>query len=101
MTETGSGNQPVNFGDNHNNVGIASSGCAVLFRPTGEWPDERNKAVTIHVSQMNLDRYDAAVEDAIATCNGDVRGALKALIIANEFLERDLQKLIGLEQRPQ
>jgi len=31
-----------------------------------------------------------AVEDAIATCNGDIRGALKALIIANEFLERDL-----------
>ncbi|HKG99807.1 MAG TPA: hypothetical protein VKB08_03655 [Bradyrhizobium sp.] len=38
------------------------------------------------------DAYDAAVDDAIATCNGDLRGALKALIIANEFLERDLRK---------
>jgi len=38
------------------------------------------------------DAYDAAIDDAIATCNGDLRGALKALIIANEFLERDLQK---------
>ena len=34
------------------------------------------------------DGYDAAVDEAIATCNGDLRGALKALIIANEFLER-------------
>jgi hypothetical protein len=32
------------------------------------------------------------VDDAIATCNGDIRGALKAMIIANEFLERDLQR---------
>src|SRR5258707_10460486 len=39
-----------------------------------------------------LDAYATAVDDSIATCNGDLRGALKALIIANEFLERDLQK---------
>jgi hypothetical protein len=38
------------------------------------------------------DAYEAAIDDAIATCNGDLRGALKALIIVNEFLERDLRK---------
>jgi hypothetical protein len=26
---------PVNFGDDHNKVRIASSGCAVLIRPNG------------------------------------------------------------------
>ena len=26
-------------------------------------------------------RYDAAVEDAIATCNGDIMGVLKALLM--------------------
>lgn len=53
--------------------------------------------MTIHAPQTSLDGYDAAVEDAIKACNGDVRGALKALIIANELLERDLQKNSGSE----
>jgi hypothetical protein len=48
--------------------------------------------MTLHLLSLPLDAYDAAVDDAIATCDGDLRGALKALIIANEFLERDLQK---------
>ena len=45
-------------------------------------------------SQDDLDRYDRAVDSAIATCGGDLRGALKALIIANEFLEEELRRLI-------
>lgn len=36
--------------------------------------------------------YDAAFDDDIATCNGDLLGALKGLIIANEFIERDLER---------
>jgi len=47
--------------------------------------------MTLHFSPPVSDTYEAAVDDAIATCNGDLRGALKALIIANEFLERDLR----------
>jgi hypothetical protein len=47
--------------------------------------------MTLHFLPAS-DAYEAAVDDAIATCNGDLRGALKALIIANEFLERDLRK---------
>ena len=47
--------------------------------------------MTVHFLPPYSDAYEAAVNDAIATCNGDLRGALKALIIANEFLERDLQ----------
>jgi hypothetical protein len=38
-------------------------------------------------------RYDAAVEDAIAICNGDIMGALKALLIVNEHLESQLMEL--------
>lgn len=53
--------------------------------------------MTIHVSQTSPDTYEAAVEDAIKACDGDTRGALKALIIANEFLERDLQELMAQE----
>jgi hypothetical protein len=48
--------------------------------------------MTLHFLPQASDTYEIAVDDAIATCNGDLRGALKALIIANEFLERDLQR---------
>jgi hypothetical protein len=48
----------------------------------------------------SFDRYETAVEDAIATCNDDLRGALKALIIANEFLERDLEKSLARKRVP-
>jgi hypothetical protein len=51
--------------------------------------------MTLHFLAPAADAYDAAVEDAIATCNGDLRGALKALIVANEFLERDLARALA------
>jgi hypothetical protein len=56
--------------------------------------------MTLHFLPPPLDPYDAAVDDAIATCNGDLRGALKALIMANEFLERDLQKALASSAAP-
>lgn len=45
-------------------------------------------------TQTDIDRYDRAVDSAIATCGGDIRGALKALIIANEFLEEELRRML-------
>jgi hypothetical protein len=53
--------------------------------------------MTVHILPPSLDRYEMAVDDAIAACGGDTQGALKALIIANEFLERDLEKLLARE----
>jgi hypothetical protein len=53
--------------------------------------------MTVHILRPGLDRYEMAVDDAIAACGGDTHGALKALIIANEFLERDLEKLLARE----
>lgn len=50
--------------------------------------------MTLHILPPTIDPYEAAVDAAIATCNGDLRGALKALIIANEFLERDLENAL-------
>jgi hypothetical protein len=56
--------------------------------------------MTLHFLPPATDAYGAAVEDAIATCSGDLRGALRALIIANEFLERDLQKVLASSAAP-
>ena len=57
--------------------------------------------MTLHFLPPASDAYEAAVDNAIATCKGDLRGALKALIIANEFLERDLrhQRLHSIDIR--
>jgi DNA polymerase III delta prime subunit len=37
--------------------------------------------------------YEQACDQAIAMCGGDMRGAIKALIMANEYLEAELQEL--------
>jgi len=39
------------------------------------------------------DQLEAAADQAIAACDGDAREAVKALIVANQFLETDLEKL--------
>ncbi len=36
------------------------------------------------------DRLDIAADQAIAACGGDMRSAVRALILANEFLEYEL-----------
>jgi hypothetical protein len=46
------------------------------------------------------DTYEAAVDDVIATCEGDLRGALRALMIVNEYLERDLQEALASAAAP-
>ena len=37
--------------------------------------------------------YEQACDQAIAMCGGNMRGAIKALIMANEFLEHELEEL--------
>jgi hypothetical protein len=39
------------------------------------------------------DRYENALDDVIAQCGGDTRGALMALLAANEYLEAELNQL--------
>jgi hypothetical protein len=36
---------------------------------------------------------EAEVDEAIATCGGDVRAALRATLVANAYLEADLERL--------
>jgi activator of 2-hydroxyglutaryl-CoA dehydratase len=41
----------------------------------------------------NNDHYEQACSQAIAMCNGNLRSTIKALIMANEYLEVELQQL--------
>jgi hypothetical protein len=40
--------------------------------------------------------YEEACDQAIAMCGGNLRGAIKALIMANEYLEHELEELQAL-----
>ncbi|QWG24291.1 hypothetical protein KMZ93_05055 [Bradyrhizobium sediminis] len=41
----------------------------------------------------DIDRYEQACDQAIAMCDGNLRSTIKALIMANEYLETELQEL--------
>ena len=36
---------------------------------------------------------ETAIDQIVARCNGDIRGALKALLLINEHLEAELQQV--------
>ena len=40
-----------------------------------------------------LDEYEQDVDEIIAACRGDLRSAVRALMLINEQLERRLQRL--------
>ncbi len=40
------------------------------------------------------DELEAAVDQAIAACGGDTRAAVRALIVANDFLESEVAQLM-------
>jgi stage V sporulation protein SpoVS len=44
--------------------------------------------------QADADRLEVAADQAIAACGGDVRDAVKALIVANEYLESEVCELM-------
>jgi hypothetical protein len=40
-----------------------------------------------------LDEYEQQVDEIVADCGGDLYGALKALMLLNERLERELEAM--------
>ena len=49
---------------------------------------------------MTSEASEAAIDRIVATCNGDIRGALKALLLVNEQLEAELAQFyaaVGLD----
>jgi hypothetical protein len=45
--------------------------------------------------QSDADQLEAAADQAIAACGGDAREAVKALLVANEFLEREMEAQVS------
>jgi hypothetical protein len=44
-------------------------------------------------SLSDANRYEQACDQAIAMCDGNLRSTIKALIMANEYLEAELEEL--------
>ena len=42
---------------------------------------------------MASERTEVAIEKIVAACDGDMRGALEALLLVNEHLEAELHQL--------
>jgi hypothetical protein len=42
----------------------------------------------------DADGLEAAVDQAIAACGGDMRSAIRALIVANDYLETEVNELM-------
>ena len=43
---------------------------------------------------QDADRLEAAVDQAIAACGGDLRSTIRALIVANDYLETEVGELM-------
>jgi len=48
---------------------------------------------------MSFKTTEVAIEEIIAACDGDMRGALEALLLVNEHLETELHQLHTLVAR--
>ena len=49
---------------------------------------------------MSSGIHETAIDEIVARCNGDIRGALKALLLVNERLEAELAEFyaaVGLD----
>jgi hypothetical protein len=45
------------------------------------------------ISTSDNDRYEQACDQAIAMCDGNLRSAIKALLLVNEYLETEIEEL--------
>lgn len=45
--------------------------------------------------QSESERLDIAVDQAIATCGGDMRSTIRSLILVTEYLEYELQTKVS------
>jgi hypothetical protein len=53
----------------------------------------RELAMSEPSAPSDVSRYEQACDQAIAMCDGNLRSTIKALIMANEYLEAELRDL--------
>jgi hypothetical protein len=58
------------------------------------WNDAHMTAGSRSNQPLDDDELEAAVDDAIAACDGELRATIRALIVANNFLECEVEELM-------
>jgi hypothetical protein len=61
-----------------------------------QYPGHRSQATAMPANPSHTpepDRLEVATDQAIAACGGNARDAVKALIVANDFLEAQVKEL--------
>lgn len=48
---------------------------------------------------MSFRSSEVAIDEIVASCNGDLRGALRALLLVNEHLEAEIAQLYAAAAR--
>jgi len=64
-----------------------------MTKPVKSEPAKSEPANSELASLSDVSRYERACDEAIAMCDGNMRSTIKALIMANEYLEAELQDL--------
>ena len=49
---------------------------------------------TFQPNLQDADQLEVAVDQAIAACDGNLRATIRALILANDFLENEVSELM-------
>jgi hypothetical protein len=62
------------------------------FDIAGPWSSEEI-VMSEQASATDNDHYEQACDQAIAMCDGNLRSTIRALIMANEYLELELSEL--------
>jgi hypothetical protein len=76
----------------------AKSECAKSECAKSEF-SEPERVTPEPASLSDVSRYERACDEAIAMCDGNMRSTIKALIMANEYLEAELQDLQAATSR--
>ena len=57
------------------------------------WSENKPRTGSATPPLSDNSRYEQACDQAIAMCDGNLRSTIKALIMANEYLEAELEEL--------
>jgi hypothetical protein len=70
-----------------------------MTKPAMTEPATSEAAESEAACPSDVSRYERACDEAIAMCDGNMRSTIKALIMANEYLEAELQELQATTSR--
>ncbi len=68
----------------------------IIHTIIGDHDHDTSNVVRTGENSVRQKSIEAAIDDIVASCDDDVRGALRALLLVNEHLESELHQLYAL-----